>query len=35
MTPAGLAEVEKAKQDGRWDTAYAPPRAMPLLRKSF
>ena len=24
MTPAGLAEVEKAKADGRWDTAYAP-----------
>jgi uncharacterized protein YdeI (YjbR/CyaY-like superfamily) len=24
MTPAGLAEVEKAKSDGRWDAAYAP-----------
>src|SRR5919107_2755689 len=24
MTPAGLAEVEKAKADGRWDAAYAP-----------
>jgi uncharacterized protein YdeI (YjbR/CyaY-like superfamily) len=24
MTPAGLAEVEKAKIDGRWDAAYAP-----------
>jgi uncharacterized protein YdeI (YjbR/CyaY-like superfamily) len=23
MTPAGLAEVERAKADGRWDTAYA------------
>lgn len=22
MTPAGLAEVERAKQDGRWDAAY-------------
>jgi uncharacterized protein YdeI (YjbR/CyaY-like superfamily) len=24
MTAAGLAEVERAKADGRWDTAYAP-----------
>ncbi|MEY2419066.1 MAG: hypothetical protein QOG90_1746 [Actinomycetota bacterium] len=24
MQPAGLAEVEKAKADGRWDEAYAP-----------
>lgn len=24
MTPAGLAEVDKAKADGRWDGAYAP-----------
>jgi uncharacterized protein YdeI (YjbR/CyaY-like superfamily) len=24
MTPAGLAEVKKAKADGRWDAAYAP-----------
>jgi len=24
MQPAGLAEVEKAKADGRWDAAYAP-----------
>ena len=23
MRPAGLAEVERAKQDGRWDAAYA------------
>lgn len=22
MRPAGLAEVERAKQDGRWDAAY-------------
>jgi uncharacterized protein YdeI (YjbR/CyaY-like superfamily) len=22
MRPAGLAEVERAKADGRWDTAY-------------
>jgi uncharacterized protein YdeI (YjbR/CyaY-like superfamily) len=25
MTPAGLAEVERAKQDGRWEAAYEPP----------
>ncbi len=24
MTPAGLAEVQAAKADGRWDAAYAP-----------
>jgi uncharacterized protein YdeI (YjbR/CyaY-like superfamily) len=24
MMPAGLAEVERAKQDGRWDDAYEP-----------
>ncbi|NUS45859.1 MAG: OmdA domain containing protein [Mycobacteriaceae bacterium] len=24
MRPAGLAEVDKAKADGRWDAAYAP-----------
>jgi uncharacterized protein YdeI (YjbR/CyaY-like superfamily) len=24
MTPAGIAQVEAAKQDGRWDAAYAP-----------
>lgn len=24
MAPAGHAEVERAKRDGRWDTAYAP-----------
>jgi len=24
MKPAGLAEVERAKADGRWDAAYAP-----------
>ena len=24
MTPAGLAEVARAKADGRWDAAYAP-----------
>ena len=26
MQPAGLAEVERAKADGRWDAAYEPPR---------
>jgi uncharacterized protein YdeI (YjbR/CyaY-like superfamily) len=25
MQPSGLAEVERAKQDGRWDKAYDPP----------
>ena len=25
MQPAGLAAVERAKQDGRWDAAYDPP----------
>ena len=25
MRPAGRAEIEKAKADGRWDAAYAPP----------
>jgi uncharacterized protein YdeI (YjbR/CyaY-like superfamily) len=25
MRPAGLAEVERARADGRWDEAYAPP----------
>jgi uncharacterized protein YdeI (YjbR/CyaY-like superfamily) len=27
MRPAGLAEVERAKADGRWDAAYAPQRS--------
>jgi uncharacterized protein YdeI (YjbR/CyaY-like superfamily) len=26
MTPAGLAQVESARQDGRWEAAYASPR---------
>ncbi len=26
MEPSGLAQVEKAKQDGRWDKAYDSPR---------
>jgi len=25
MRPEGLAEVERARSDGRWDAAYAPP----------
>ncbi|MDQ4019462.1 MAG: YdeI/OmpD-associated family protein [Actinomycetota bacterium] len=25
MRPAGLAEIERAKVDGRWDAAYEPP----------
>ncbi|HEX8568914.1 MAG TPA: YdeI/OmpD-associated family protein [Caulobacteraceae bacterium] len=28
MTPAGLAEVERAKADGRWDAAYPPASRM-------
>jgi uncharacterized protein YdeI (YjbR/CyaY-like superfamily) len=24
MKPQGLAEIERAKKDGRWDAAYAP-----------
>jgi uncharacterized protein YdeI (YjbR/CyaY-like superfamily) len=28
MRPAGLAEVERAKADGRWDAAYEPPSKM-------
>ncbi|HYI38674.1 MAG TPA: YdeI/OmpD-associated family protein [Thermoleophilaceae bacterium] len=28
MEPAGLAEVERAKADGRWDAAYEPPSTM-------
>ena len=28
MRPAGVAEVERAKADGRWDAAYAPPSRM-------
>jgi uncharacterized protein YdeI (YjbR/CyaY-like superfamily) len=28
MEPAGLAEVERAKADGRWDAAYAGPRTI-------
>jgi uncharacterized protein YdeI (YjbR/CyaY-like superfamily) len=27
MTPHGLAQIDAAKRDGRWDAAYAPIRA--------
>lgn len=30
MKPTGLAEVERAKADGRWDRAYAPPSKMTM-----
>jgi uncharacterized protein YdeI (YjbR/CyaY-like superfamily) len=29
MKPAGLAEVERAKADGRWDAAYRQKDAVP------
>ncbi len=28
MTPAGLAEIERAKKDGRWENAYDSPKNM-------
>ncbi len=30
MLPAGLAEVARAKDDGRWQAAYAGPASMPV-----
>lgn len=30
MHPSGLAEVERAKQDGRWEAAYDSPANMPV-----
>ncbi len=30
MMPSGLAEIERAKADGRWDAAYDPPSSMQL-----
>ncbi len=30
MTPAGKAEVDRAKADGRWDAAYPPASRMPV-----
>lgn len=38
MKPAGLAEVERAKTDGRWNAAYASPSTMEVpddLRRSL
>ena len=32
MAPAGLAEVERARQDGRWDAAYEGQRAATIPR---
>lgn len=34
MTPAGIAEVERAKADGRWDAAYDMPSEM-VVPKDF
>ena len=34
MQPAGLAEVERAKADGRWDSAYDSPATAKALAKS-
>ena len=30
MHPAGLAEIERARADGRWDTAYAGPSSIEM-----
>ena len=30
MRPAGLAEVDRAKADGRWDAAYDSPKTVPV-----
>lgn len=38
MRPAGLAEVDRARADGRWDAAYAPPsqaQVPPDLQAAF
>ncbi len=38
MRPAGLAEVERARADGRWDAAYAGPKTIevpPALRAAL
>ena len=38
MRPSGLAEVERAKTDGRWDDAYASPSSIEVpddLRSAF
>jgi uncharacterized protein YdeI (YjbR/CyaY-like superfamily) len=30
MQPSGLGEIERAKQDGRWDAAYESPKNAPI-----
>ena len=38
MRPAGLAEIENAKTDGRWDDAYPSPSTIEVpadLRQAF
>ena len=38
MRPAGLAEVERARADGRWDAAYEPPSKITVpddLQRAF
>jgi uncharacterized protein YdeI (YjbR/CyaY-like superfamily) len=30
MHPAGVAEIERAKNDGRWDAAYAGPASIEI-----
>ena len=38
MQPSGLAEIERAKSDGRWDAAYDSPRTIAVpddLRQAF
>ncbi len=38
MRPAGLAEVEQAREDGRWDAAYEPPSKIAVpddLQRAF
>src|SRR5215212_6897795 len=33
MRPAGLAEVDRAKADGRWDAAYGSPKTATVPRR--
>ena len=38
MRPAGLAEVQRAREDGRWDAAYEPPSKITVpddLQRAF
>ena len=32
MQPAGLAEIERARADGRWDAAHDAPRTATVVR---